>query len=222
MEALRPLLYGVWGLGEDILTLSLAPGKRVYGEKVLRIEGKEYRVWNPYRSKLGAAIKNGLKTWAFRKGINILYLGVAEGTTASHIADVVREGIIIGVDIAPRVMPKLMEVSQWWNIILPVLADAGKPEEYKDVVEEVGRIDIIYQDIAHPDQTKILLKNVEQFLEKGFVYYAIKARSIDVTKSPATVFREEIKKLERDGIDVIEKIPLEPYEKDHLMVVGQV
>ena len=218
---LEQIFPGVWRLEDKILTKSLAPGKKVYGEKTVRIDGIEYRVWNPYRSKLGAAIKNGLKTWMFRKGATVLYLGVAEGTTASHIADTMEDGIIFGVDVAPRVMPKLLKVSEDWKLILPILADANKPEEYSEYIEAVGgKVDIIYEDVAHPDQTKILIKNAERYLKKGgFAYYAVKARSIDVTKDPKVVFKEERRKLEEAGFSVIEEIDLEPYEKDHIMFV---
>ncbi len=218
MEEVFP---GVWEWEGHILTLSFAPGKRVYGERTVKIKGKEYRVWNPYRSKLCAAIKNGLRTWSFRRGSIILYLGIAEGTTASHIVDVIREGIIFGVDVAPRVMPKLMKVSEDWRLILPILADANKPEEYKNYIDEVGgKVDIIYEDVAHPSQTDILLKNARLFLkEGGYAYYAVKARSIDVTKEPRKIFREERRKVEKGGFEVVEEIPLEPYERDHIMFV---
>ncbi len=218
---LERIFPGVWRLEDKILTKSLAPGKKVYGEKVIKIDGVEYRVWNPYRSKLGAAIKNGLKHWFFRRDGTVLYLGVAEGTTASHIADAMEEGVIFGVDVAPRVMPKLLKVSEDWNLILPILADANKPEEYREYIEAVGgKVDVIYEDVAHPDQTKILIKNAEEYLKPGgHAYYAVKARSIDVTKDPKVVFKEEKKKLEDAGFEVLQEIDLEPYEKDHVMFV---
>ncbi len=215
MEEIFP---GVWREGDDILTLSRCPGRKVYGEKVVRRGGKEYRVWNPYRSKLAAAIKKGLSTWFFNEKSNVLYLGVAEGTTASHISDIVRGGVIVGVDVAPRVFPKLMEVVECWDNILPVLADAGKPKEYEEVVREIGRVDVLYQDVASPDQTAIFLKNMEYFdIKKG--YYAIKSRSIDVSKDPAEVYREQIALIEERGFQVLETIGLSPYEKDHAMLV---
>lgn len=218
---MRELFPGVWEREGDILTKNFAPGKKVYGERLVKIDGTEYRVWNPYRSKLCAAIKNGLRTWAFKPNSIILYLGIAEGTTASHIVDVIRKGVIFGIDVAPRVMPKLLKVSEDWNLILPILADANKPEEYKAYIDEVGgKVDIIYEDVAHPDQTDILLKNARLLLKDGgYAYYAVKARSIDVTEDPKKIFKREKKKLEEGGFDILEEIPLEPYEKDHVMFV---
>ncbi|HIP74390.1 MAG TPA: fibrillarin-like rRNA/tRNA 2'-O-methyltransferase, partial [Euryarchaeota archaeon] len=103
MAKLKEIFPGVWEYEGKILTKNRVPGKRVYGEQLLSIDGVEYRVWNPYRSKLAAAIKNGLKTWAFLPGANVLYLGIAEGTTASHLSDVLGDdSAIIGIDVAPR------------------------------------------------------------------------------------------------------------------------
>lgn len=58
------------GAKEDTLvTLNSTPGKDVYGEKRITADGPpgpdgtatkiEYRVWNPFRSKLAAAILGG-------------------------------------------------------------------------------------------------------------------------------------------------------------------
>lgn len=53
------------------------------GEKI------EYRVWNPFRSKLAAAILGGVDKIYMPPGSKVLYLGAASGTTVSHVADVV-------------------------------------------------------------------------------------------------------------------------------------
>lgn len=53
------------------------------GEKI------EYRVWNPFRSKLAAAILGGVDQIYMGPGSKVLYLGAASGTTVSHVADIV-------------------------------------------------------------------------------------------------------------------------------------
>lgn len=55
----------------------------VKGEKV------EYRVWNPFRSKLAAAILGGIDKIHMDPGSKVLYLGAASGTSVSHVADIV-------------------------------------------------------------------------------------------------------------------------------------
>jgi fibrillarin-like pre-rRNA processing protein len=59
--------YGVYIIkfedgSERLATRNLTPGRRVYGERLVKWGGAEYREWNPYRSKLAAAIANGLKS----------------------------------------------------------------------------------------------------------------------------------------------------------------
>jgi len=225
MAKLKEIFPGVWEYEGKILTKNRVPGKRVYGEQLLSIDGVEYRVWNPYRSKLAAAIKNGLKTWAFLPGANVLYLGIAEGTTASHLSDVLGDdSAIIGIDVAPRVMPKIIAVAEERGNILPVLADASKPEEYPeeviDFIESLGGVDVVYQDVAAPNQAEILWRNVERFLKTGgHAYIAIKSRSVDVTKEPEEVYRDFRDFFTSKGLEVVEEVSIEPYERDHEMMV---
>ena len=49
----------------------------------------EYRVWNPFRRKLAAAILGGVDKIHIKPGAKVLYLGAASGTTVSHVADIV-------------------------------------------------------------------------------------------------------------------------------------
>ena len=58
----------------------------VQGEEGTKIE---YRVWNPFRSKLAAAILGGVGNIYIKPGAKVLYLGAASGTTVSHVADIV-------------------------------------------------------------------------------------------------------------------------------------
>ena len=49
----------------------------------------EYRVWNPFRSKLAAAIVGGIENVWISPGSKVLYLGAASGTSVSHVSDIV-------------------------------------------------------------------------------------------------------------------------------------
>lgn len=78
-----------------LVTKNLVPGESVYGEKRISIDGGvdgtkiEYRVWNPFRSKLAAGILGGVGEIYIGPGKKVLYLGAASGTSVSHVADVV-------------------------------------------------------------------------------------------------------------------------------------
>ncbi len=213
---------GVYWLVEQsqriLATMSLDPGTSIYGERTFRHGDKEFREWVPYRSKLAAAILTGLRELPIRPAVQVLYLGSATGTTVSHVSDIVgEEGVIFAVDFAPRVMAQFIErVARRRRNVIPILEDARLPERYSAFV---GKVDVVYCDVAQPEQAKLLIDNCRAYLKKGGeALLAVKARSIDSTEEPERVFRREIAILERSGLKVKEHVRLEPYEEDHIMV----
>ncbi len=209
---------GVFLFGNKILTKNLVKGQRVYGEGLLNCNGGQYRTWIPNRSKLGAAIRNGLKELPIKEGSKILYLGCAEGTTVSHLSDIVgKAGIIFSLDISERSMRNFLQLCKSRENLVPIIASANKPDEYKEYLAGTS-IDLLFQDISQRNQAEIFVKNAQQFLPKGkFGMISIKARSISSTESPAKVFEEEIEKL-KGTFEIIQTVKLAPFEKDHWLV----
>lgn len=206
---------------ERLATLSLAPGTSVYGEDIVKVGDDEYRVWDPFRSKLAAAILNGLAEVPITVGVNVLYLGAASGTTASHISDIVGEkGAVFCVEFAQRSFRDLVNnACKNRPNMTPIFEDARFPSRYRSVVQNV---DTIYSDVAQPDQARILADNADMYLEnKRRFLMAIKARSIDVSKEPSTIFRQEKMVLGERGFKVVASVRLDPFEKDHSMVLGE-
>jgi len=203
-----------------LCTRNLVSGFNVYGERLIKYEGVEYREWNAFRSKLAGAILKGLKTNPIRKGTKVLYLGAASGTTISHVSDIIElNGKAYGVEFSPRVVRELLLVAQRRPNIFPLLADARFPQSYKSVVENV---DVLYVDIAQPDQTDIAIYNARFFLKvNGYILLVIKARSIDVTKDPKEIYKAEVEKLENSNFETIQIINLDPYDKDHAIVLSR-
>jgi len=203
-----------------LATLNLVPGNQVYKEKLVKINDEEFRAWDPFRSKLGAAIMNDLQTLPIVRKSRVLYLGVSTGTTASHVSDIVGpSGIVFCVEHTSRVAREFLDrVASHRSNMVPILQDARKPKEYFAVY---GTIDVVYVDIAQPDQTEIAILNCKTFLKKGgYLMLVVKTRSIDVTKTPAEVTRMEAKKL-KDGFELVQELDLAPYEKDHTMLVAK-
>jgi len=199
-----------------LLTRNLTPGKRVYNEELLLRDGVEYRTWDPFRSKLAAAILKGLPDDVIREGSKVLYLGASTGTTASHVSDLVGErGVVVGVEFAPRVAREFVErVARERKNVIPYVSDARDPSKYS-----VVKVDVVYCDIAQPDQTEIAVANCAKLLRKGgTLLLVVKARSIDVLKEPEEVFAEEQAKLESAGFQVRSVIELSPFDKDHALV----
>ena len=197
----------------QVATRNLTPGISVYGEELIT-EDVEYRLWNPRRSKLSAAILNGLNNLNIENNSKVLYLGASTGTTVSHISDIAYDGKIYAVEFSPVTAKKLTRLSRQRPNIYPILGDATKPKEYMNIVEKV---DLVYCDVAQPTQSSLFMNNMNLFAkEDALGILMIKARSIDVVQKPKKIFKEEEKKLKAKGFKIIEKVKLEPYEKDHI------
>jgi len=199
-----------------LLTRNLVPGKRVYNEELIIRDGVEYRTWDPFRSKLAAAILKGMPEEVIREGDRVLYLGASTGTTASHVSDIVGpSGLVVGVEFAPRVAREFVErVARERRNVIPFVADARDPSKYS-----ISEVDVVYCDIAQPDQTEIAMTNCSRLLKKnGRLLLSVKARSIDVLKDPEKVYEEEKRKLEKAGFKVERIVDLRPFEKDHVLV----
>ncbi|MBI2076042.1 MAG: fibrillarin-like rRNA/tRNA 2'-O-methyltransferase [Candidatus Aenigmarchaeota archaeon] len=212
---MKEVFPGIFREGNKIYTENLVSGIRVYGEKLVN----DKREWIVERSKLAAAILNGLKEMPIKEGSKILYLGASTGTTVSHVSDIIKlEGIVYAIEFAERVFRNLIDLTKQRKNIVAIMADARKPEEYAWVEE----CDAVYVDIADPQESEIAIRNAKEFLkEGGHLLVAIKSQSIDVTKPPAQVYKEESEKLKKAGFFVIQLIDLEPYEQKHAMIIAR-
>jgi len=201
-----------------LATLNAVSGVSVYGERLVKDNSDEYRIWDPFRSKFAAAFLSGMKHLPQIKNQRILYLGVSTGTTPSHFSDILDEGILYGIEFSPKVMRKFYRLAEQRLNLIPILADVRRPEEYSSFVFEV---DLIYQDVSQPDQAQIFGRNSEEYLKSGGLgVIAIKSQSIDVSLDPEEVFSNQIEQLENDfGLKIIEFGKIEPYEKKHAVIV---
>ena len=201
----------------QLATLNLVKGNSVYGEKLVGHKGGEYRIWDPFRSKLAGAMKKGLKN-PIKTSMRVLYLGASTGTTVSHISDIVgSEGIVFAVEPAIRVARELIEnVASRRRNVVPIIEDARRPHSYFSIF---GKVDIVYSDIAQSDQTDIAIANCYAYLKKGgTVLVVIKTRSIDVTMEPKSVVAREARRLQDGGFHIHQIVNLDPFDKDHSII----
>merc|ERR1712115_134665 len=211
------------GKEDALVTKNMVMGESVYGEKRIATEddaGKlEYRVWNPFRSKLAAAILGGVDAIHMPPGSKVLYLGAASGTTVSHVSDMVGpQGMVYAVEFSHRSGRDLINVAKKRTNVVPIVEDARYPLKYRMLV---GMVDVIFADVAQPDQARIVNINAQYFLKNGghFVI-SIKANCIDSTVAAEAVFASEIKKLQEWKFKPKEYVTLEPFERDHAVVIG--
>ncbi|OPY52059.1 MAG: Fibrillarin-like rRNA/tRNA 2'-O-methyltransferase [Methanosaeta sp. PtaU1.Bin112] len=186
----------------------------VYGERIL----ESFRLWDPFRSKLAALLLKSRSTMpALSRDARVLYLGAATGTTVSHVSDIVRDGLVYAVEFSPRSMRDLVRLCERRNNIVPILADAARPEEYAPLLEPV---DLIYQDVSQRNQAEIACRNSDRYLKPGGEFILmLKTRSVDVNASPQAVLQEQIKKLQ--GLDLMPALDLLPFHQDHFAISGK-
>jgi rRNA 2'-O-methyltransferase fibrillarin len=180
----------------------------------------EYRVWNPFRSKLCAGILGGVDNIFMKPGSKVLYLGAASGTSVSHVADLVGPtGVVYAVEFSPRSGRDLLNMATRRTNVIPIIEDARHPMRYRMLV---SMVDCIFADVAQPDQARIVALNAHMYLKiDGGAVVSIKANCIDSTAPPEVVFSMEAKKLAKEGFKEEGAITLEPYERDHCMITAR-
>lgn len=164
----------------------MTPGESVYGEKRISIGASanpneaspedstpssvEYRVWNPFRSKLAAGILGGVDNIYMGPGSKVLYLGAASGTSVSHVADIVGpEGTVFAVEFSHRSGRDLINMATHRTNVIPIVEDARHPLKYRMLV---GMVDCIFADVAQPDQARIVGLNGRFSLNTSYALYA--------------------------------------------------
>lgn len=214
---LPPGVVSLPGRRPQIGTLSLVPGISQFDEIIIKRSGNEFRVMDPMRSKLAAAIVKGVKDPGIRPGDVVLYLGASHGYTPSFVSDIVgAKGFVFALDFAPRVVRDLVFVSKERPNMAPILADASHPEAF---CARISEVDWLYQDVAQKNQVEIFLKNVSWFLKDGgFACLALKARSVDVSKNPRQMYAKATQELEKH-VEIIDAVELDPLQKGHCFFV---
>jgi fibrillarin-like pre-rRNA processing protein len=216
---MQPTDYiGIFKKNDKLFTQNpeVCKGIRVYNEQFITEDNIEYRSWNPFRSKLAAALLKGL-TLDITADTQILYLGAATGTTVSHLSDIIINGTIYAVETSPVSVINLLKVSERRSNIIPILSDANHPERYKSIVPLV---DFIYQDISQRNQANIFTRNISVYLKpKGFGLIMVKARSIDVALKPKQAYTLVCNHLQHEELKIKKTLELAPFEKDHAAIL---
>jgi fibrillarin-like pre-rRNA processing protein len=204
----------------ELWTETVGVPPAVYGERWIESSGRDYRQFEPGRSKLAAAVLRGWTGDLPRPGERWLYLGAASGTTASHVADLVGPGgRVYAVEKSVRPFARLYGLSERWPNLLPILADAREPGAYSDLVPEV---DGVYADIAQPDQLEIVRRNAALFLRAAGapILIALKTASMGRERAPAAHLAHGEHELE-SVVDLAPSVKLDPFHRAHYLLGGR-
>ena len=221
--AVRLERRGLW-------TRNATPGKSVYGETRRKFSGKEFRRWDPRRSKLAAAILRTKENPSYllpNEGTTVLYLGAGHGTTVSHLHDHVcgsenqKGGRLVAIDIAPRCLRDLTHLAHSRKGLVPVLGDARKFTSWGALIPK--RVDWLFQDVAQAGQVDIFLSACDRFLSiGGLALLSLKAASERFTgEDEETVFSKVGVRIKEEGYELLESISLTGFEEKHTLFVAR-
>ena len=152
-------------------------------------------------------------------GCKVLYLGAASGTTVSHVSDLVAPTrAVYAVEFSKRSGRDLVNMAKKRTNVIPIIEDARHPQKYRMLVPMV---DVVFADVAQPDQARSLGLNAAMFVKnRGSFVISIKASCVDSTAPSEQVYAQQIDALREQKFRPVEKINLEPYERDHIVVTG--
>lgn len=201
-------------------TEALGTPPAVYGERVVSVRSGWWRRWDPYRSKLSAALVKGYRGPLPQTGERWLYLGAATGTTASHLADLVGpDGAVYAVEMSLRPFARLLRLAERYPNLFPVLGDAREPDGYAGWVPPV---DGVYSDVAQPDQVDIARRNAELFLNEGRpLLLVLKLSSLGRGVTPEALTARALADLPPFR-PVSPTFALEPFHRQHRFVAARI
>ena len=205
---------------KKLATLSNMSTNRDYKENLVQTNGKRYSIWNPYTSKLAAAIINGMEIFPILKKTKILYLDPTSEKTIKHISDIV--GINGKIFVVRNIMKNsknfLEQIAKNRSNIFTIIPDKTNPARLTGMTEMV---DVIYIDIAEHNQTEIAIQNCKNHLRiGGFLMLIVPTKNIDFANNNSKKNQEERKKLQT-SFDIIQEINLTDFFKEYSMVIAK-
>ena len=205
---------------KKLATLNNASINEVYNEKIIKINGKQYNLWNPYTSKLAAAIVNGMEIYPILKKTKVLYLNGTIEKTLSHISDIigVNGKIFILRDINENSKNFLENVMNDRTNVFTITRDNGDPAKFSSKTEMVN---VVYVDITQHNETEVAIQNCKRYLtDGGFLMLVVPTKKIDFVNNPNGQNLEEIQKLQ-SSFEIIQQINLTDFFKEHSMIIAK-
>ena len=220
-----------------LTTRNLTRGNKFYNEKIVFSNDQEYRVWKPYKSKLAAAILNGLEILPIIEKSRMLYLSTSEIMTLSHISDIIgTEGVVYVVEHSQENAKELIEkLVQKRDNIKPIIMDMKKPLQY-EIID--GKVDVVYVDVEQFNQEEIALLNCKMYLQVGgYLLLMVKTRLVDQYEGKKFIINEKyslvntIEEKNRQkhtekvdlkvNFEILQQINLADFFKEYSMIVAK-
>ena len=203
---------------KKIATLNLSVGSKEKDEGIIKINDNEYRIWKPHRSKLAAAIINGMEIFPILKKSKILYFDATMENTASYISDIVgNDGkifVVVNSNKPSNFMQKMVDKRS--NVTM--IHHTENLAQHKSINDKV---DVIYMNVSDKNNLDIAILNSKAYLKDGgYLLLVVKTVDILVNKYGVEPENNQRKKI-RMLFEMIQEINLADFFKDNTMIVAK-
>ena len=145
------------GNEEQLATKNIVEGTKTHKEKIVIVNDEEFLEWNPYKSKLAAAIRNGLQILPIIKNSKVVCINPLEESTILHISNIVgSKGSVFVIDVDKNKKSFLNKLVNTHKNIIPIYDTVDELSFSSSIT---GKVDALYVDIPESEQ-------IEQIVEK--------------------------------------------------------
>lgn len=199
-----------------LATKNLVKGNRFYSEKLVDLNGEEYRIWKPYRSKLASAIINGIEIFPILKKSKILYFGATTGITVSHISDIVGANgkVFVVKDINHR--SNFLEKVKRKRANIKVIDGVENLGQNNSII---GKVDVLYVNLLTQNHINIIMNLKPYLKDDGYVMLVIKTKLFE-NKNYEELQNDLYKKISH-MFKIIQVIDISDFHKEHSLIIAK-
>ena len=153
---------------EQLATKNIVEGTKTHKEKIVIVNDEEFLEWNPYKSKLAAAIRNGLQILPIIKNSKVVCINPLEESTILHISNIVgSEGSVFVIDVDKNKKSFLNKLVNTHKNIIPIYDTVDELSFSSSIT---GKVDALYVDIPESEQIETIVKKYGSLLKnEGFL-----------------------------------------------------
>ena len=223
------------GNEEQLATKNMVKGTKTRKEKIVIVNNEEFLEWNPYKSKLAAAIRNGLQILPIIKNSKVVCINLLEESTILHISNIVDSGgSVFVIDVNKNKKSFLNKLVNTHKNIIPIYDTVDELSFSSSIT---GKVDALYVDIPESEQIEQIVEKYGSLLKnEGFLMLVTKkddailendiAGWMAEQRAGLNKIREITTKL-KSQFEIIQEINLginyaaEPYHKFYIFILAQ-
>ena len=156
------------GNEEQLATKNIVKGTKTRKEKIVIVNNEEFLEWNPYKSKLAAAIRSGLQILPIIKNSKVVCINLPEESTILHISNIVgSDGSVFVIDVNKNKKSFLNKLVNTHKNIIPIYDTVDELSFSSSIT---GKVDALYVDIPESEQIETIVEKYGSLLKnEGFL-----------------------------------------------------